>query len=253
MNAIVIIGLVLKILLLVILGLIGFILLLLAFPFHLSVTGFYNGDEFSYELQVKYAWLIPIDRIIKSRLRSREKVAPVDAKRTTKTVSTTPTRKESSEFKTSDAKRPSPKPQETKSEEPLIQGQKRVGFQEILDWITWGLEQKDTFWRAFLRLFRLLHIQPLLIRGQLGLEDPADTAFLFSAIYTTLPMVPFVAFLVQPNYHEQALSGMIRFKCHISLLEIPLTLILNRDLRRMLFMIYRMSRPKKTTMQPAEI
>jgi hypothetical protein len=98
-----------------------------------------------------------------------------------------------------------------------------------------------------------LHIRPLLLRGQLGLDDPADTAFLFSTIYTFLPLVPFLAFQVQASYKEQALSGLIRFRCHISVLEIPLTLILNRDLRRTLFLIYRMSRPKPITMKTAEI
>lgn len=252
MTALAMIGLVLKTLLFVILGLFGFILLLLAFPFHLSVTGYYDGNEFSYDLKVKYAWLIPLDRILKSRLQPRSKAVPV-AMKTVSNKPLTPTRQEPFKIKPSVEKPPSSTSQESKLKEPILQGKKQVDTQEILHWVTWGLEQKDTFWRAFLRLFRLLHIRPLLLRGQLGLEDPADTAFLFSATYAVLPLFPFLAFCVQPNYREQTLSGMIRFKCHISILEIPLTLILNRDLRRILLMIYRMSRPKSTAMKPAEI
>lgn len=252
MSSLAMVGLILKIIFYGILGLLGFILLLLAFPFHLSVTGYYDGNEFSYDLKVKYAWLIPLDRILKSRLQPRSKAVPG----ATKTVSKkpiTPTRQNPSEVKPPVAERSSPKSQEAISAEPIVQSQKRIDVQEILHWISWALEQKETFWRAFLRLFRLLHIRPLLLRGQLGLEDPADTAFLFSAIYGALPSVPFLAFCVQPNYREQTLSGSIRFKCHISILEIPLTLILNRDLRRTLLMIYRMSRPNSTTLKPAEI
>lgn len=252
MTALAMIGLILKILLYGILGLVGFILLLLAFPFHLSVTGFYDGKDLSYEVRVRYAWLIPLDRLLKSGLNRPTKAIPIDDPlKIKKEIHNN--QQEPSVRKPSTPKSISTKPQEPKPEEPPIQAQKSMDFQEILHWIQWGLEQKDTFWRAALRLFRLFHIRPLLLRGQMGLDDPADTAFLFSTIYTALPQIPYVAFQVQPNYREQTLSVMIRFKCHISILEILLTLILNRDLRRTLLMIYRMSRPKSTAMKPAEI
>jgi hypothetical protein len=53
-----------------------------------------------------------------------------------------------------------------------------------------------------------------------------------------LPLFPFLAFCVQPNYREQTLSGMIRLQMSHFYFRIPLTLILNRDLRRILLMIY---------------
>jgi hypothetical protein len=225
----------------------------MALPFHLSLTGYYDGKELSYEIQVKYAWFIPLDRIIKSRIQSTSNTKPRPVQSSDKAPI--------SQKKTMDAKVETPvaskttakPPKESQNQDSTIQGRKKVDLQEVLDWISWGLEQKGMFWRAALKLFQLLHIRPLLLRGQLGLDDPADTAFLFSTIYTFLPLVPFLAFQVQASYKEQALSGLIRFRCHISVLEIPLTLILNRDLRRTLFLIYRMSRPKPITMKTAEI
>ena len=253
MSAIAIVWLVLKILLFIVLGLLGLILLLLALPFHLSLTGYYDGKELSYDIQVKYAWFIPLDRFIKSRMQPKPKTKPGSAQSMDK-PQIPPQEPVTAEKRIPRVNKTTIKPpQEPKTNDFTIQGRKKVNFQEILDWISWGLEQKGMFWRAVLKLFQLLHIRPLLLRGQLGLDDPADTAFLFSTIYTFLPLVPFLAFQVQANYEEQALSGLIRFRCHISLLEIPLTLILNRDLRRTLFLIYRMTRPKPISMKTAEI
>lgn len=252
MSAITIVWLVLKILLLIVLGLLGLILLLTALPFHLCLTGYYDGKELSYEIQVKYAWFISLDRFIKSRMQPTPKTKSGSALSTNNPP--TPFKKPAASEQSIPRihKTTAKPPQESQKKDFTIQGRKKVDFQEILDWISWGLEQKAMFWRAVSKLFQLLHLRPLLIQGQLGLEDPADTAFLFSTIYSFLPQIPFLAFRVQANYQEQALNGLIRFRCHISLLEIPLTLILNRDIRRSLFIIYRMSRPKPISMKTAE-
>ncbi|HZW48752.1 MAG TPA: hypothetical protein VFF80_01255 [Bacillota bacterium] len=117
---------------------------------------------------------------------------------------------------------------------------KGTDFQEVMEYLRLAMQYKDMFFTFLIKFFRLLHIKPLQIQGQFGAEDPADTAFLFSAIYTLLPYLSFCYFTVQPVFTGFTYRLELKLKCRISITEILLHLLLDKDLRRPLIQVYRL-------------
>ncbi len=242
MSGIQILFLVLQFIFYSILAILGFILLLMSLPIHLEFTAIYMEQNLDYRYRLHYAWIIPLDRFIHSKMTSEEKPVGDRAPSQQKTTPSAIAKKQTKNVvKLHDEQAV---PAGIQEQPNVVSGQQTMDYQTILGYVDWGLSQKDQWWRAVVRIFRLLHLDDLYAKGQLGLDDPADTAFLFASIYAVLPSVPFIAWKVQPVYEQSALTFEVRLRSCLILLEILLVPLFNRDIRRTLWSFYRMIRPK---------
>lgn len=217
-------------------------------------------EKFQYQIHVRWAWLFDLSGFIEKRLSSADGAAAskpakvkkgksrkAEAKAIPKEPDSAAQRSAESVAQNDQHKTASPDPIPKKSldsdrEEETPISFKGKNFQEIMEYLHLAMQYKDMFFTFLIKLFRLLHIKPLHLQGQLGVEDPADTAFLFSALYTLLPFLPFCYFTVQPVFTGSTCRIELTLKCRISITEILLHLLLDKDLRRPLIQAYKLYR-----------
>ncbi len=237
-----------------------FILLILALPFHITASCSFFEEKFDYQIKLRWAWLLDLSRLIENQLpgaKATEAAKPAAVKKgksrrtETKTIPKQPEptapRSASADMRNEPAKTASADPSQASLKDSEAKASPSgsssdTNFQEIIDYIRMGMQYKDMFFTFLIKLFRLLHIKPLQLQGQLGLEDPADTAFLFSTCYTLLPSLSFCYFTVEPIFTGSICNLKLTLKCRISITEILLHLILDKDLRRPLIQVYRLYR-----------
>lgn len=100
-------------------------------------------------------------------------------------------------------------------------------------------QSKDLIIQALIEFLKLFHFKPLRLEGNFGLEDPADTAFLFAGLYASLPLLPFIQMRLNPYFAESKTDVQISFRSTFSILQILLAFVYNFYLRRLLFFAYR--------------
>lgn len=217
-------------------------------------------EKFQYQIHVNWAWLLDLSSLIQNQLSGADGAAASKVttgkkwksrRAKTKTIPKGP----DSAAQRSAASVDQNDPQKTETTEPIPKesldsnreaetpiSSKGKNFQEIMEYLHLAMQYKDMFFTFLIKLFRLLHIKPLHLQGQLGVEDPADTAFLFSALYTLLPFLPFCYFTIQPVFTGSICRIELTLKCRISITEILLHLLLDKDLRRPLIQAYKLYR-----------
>lgn len=266
-----------KFILLAILFLFLIILLLLALPFKIKLKGSYMAGERDLEYSIIYAWVIPLERIAAkmSSLSARKKRPAVPSKKAKDKIPINSHDEvkikkavADEDLETKRAVEAASKALDNESvykplsssegegnvdsiesfKEPKERSKRTVS--EYLEFLQPVWQAKSLIFHALVEFLKLFHFKPIKLEGYFGLDDPADTAFLFSAIYASLPLMPFLNFQLEPIFEGSPTDLELSFSSQFSVLQILLAFVFNFYLRRLLVLLYRLYRSQNILSEP---